>query len=95
MTARPHANQVPDARLQMPLQSSDARELLKLRFIGIQMLVLFQDCTEEGGLPSIKLAVYSNIQLNKCQRCELLLVKKFKWFKISLVGELSAVVIEC
>ena len=34
------------------------------------MLVLFPDYTEEGGLPSTKLAVYSNIQLKKCN-CEL------------------------
>ena len=30
------------------------------------MVVLFPDYTEEGGFPSIKLAVYSNIQLKEC-----------------------------
>ena len=49
----------------MPLKSSDPREpLCTLSFVGILslMLISFPDYREKGGFPSIKLAVYSNIQ---------------------------------
>ena len=65
--------------------------LIKAHYYSLEYrCYLFPDYTEEGGLPSIKLAVYSNIQLKKCQLWAIISkqnsnVLKFHWL-VSLVS---------
>ena len=59
------------------------------------MLVSFPDYTEEGGLPSIKLAVYSNIQLKECQLWTIISKQNSTALKSHWLVSYSAVVTEC